>query len=164
MVRYNSSMALPIQVMAYSGYKPNERPCTFLIEEDLYDIHEVIQRWREPFFEFFKVRTTNGKKFVLRCERDTEEWALCSEYDCAELMCRPSIELIVVDAVTVRRAEGLMESCQHCYPNEADTPFDWLIAEVTGKHGKYDFVMAEVARCPICKQPVSEGTLVERKD
>src|SRR5690349_15818520 len=135
MLRYNSSMALPIQVTCYSGYKPNERPCTFVIDEVLYDIHEVLARWYEPDHLFFKVLTTNGKKFVLRCERNTEEWELCSEYDGAELMCRPSIELIVVDAVTIRKAEKLMASCEQCYPNEADTPFDWLLAEVTGKHG-----------------------------
>jgi hypothetical protein len=156
-------MPLPIQVTCYSGYKPNERPCTFIVDDDLYEIHEVLQRWREPFFEFFKVLTTNGQTFVLRCKRETEEWSLSSEYDGADLMGRPSIELIVVDALSVRRAERLMASCEHCYPDEAGTPFDWLLAEVTGKHGKFDFVMAEVARCPICKQPVTEGTLVEVK-
>jgi hypothetical protein len=156
-------MALPILVLAYSGCKPNERPCTFVIDELLYDVHEVLQSWREPLCDYLKVLTTNGRKFVLRCERDTEEWELCSDYDGAELMCRPSIELIVVDAVTIHRAEKLMESCEQCYPNEADTPFDWLLAKVTGKHGKYDFVMAEVARCPICKEPVMETTLVEMK-
>jgi hypothetical protein len=79
-------------------------------------------------------------------------------------MSRPSIELIAVDAETVHKAEKLIGSCEHCYPDDADIPFDWLLAEVTGKHGMFDFIMAEPARCPICKQPVTEGTLVEQKD
>jgi hypothetical protein len=80
------------------------------------------------------------------------------------LMSRPSIELISVDAHAIHEAERLMESCQQCRPSDAYIPFDWLLGEVTGKHGKYDFVMAELARCPNCNQPVTEGTLVEPKD
>jgi hypothetical protein len=157
-------MALPIQVICYSGYKPNERPCTFLADEQLYDVQEVLQRWREHFFDFFKVRTTSGQTFVLRYEQETEQWTLQAEFDGAVLLSRPGIEVILVDAEAIRKAEGLMESCEHCHSADADSPFDWLLAEVTGKHGMFDFIMAEPARCPTCKQSVTEGTLVERKD
>jgi hypothetical protein len=156
-------MALPIQVICYSGYKPNERPCTFLFDEELYDVQEVLQRWREPFYEFFKVVTTNSHLFVLRYALETEEWTLQADFDGAAVMSRPGIELILVDAEAIRKAETLMECCEQCHPDDADTHFDWLLAEVTGKHGMFDFIMAEPARCPICKQPVKEGTLVEPK-
>jgi hypothetical protein len=157
-------MPLPIQVTAYSGYKPNERPCTLLVDEDLFDMAGVLSSWRDPNFDYFKVLTVDGKTFLLRCEFETQEWELCSEYDGAELMSRPSIELIAVDAETIHKAEKLMESCEQCHPDDTDIPFDWLLAEVTGKHGKYDFVMAELARCPTCKRFVSERTFVERKE
>ena len=55
------------------------------------------------------------------------------------------------------------ESCAHCHPDDAEIPFDWILAEITGKHGRYDFVLTELARCPNCKQPVTEKTLVEPK-
>jgi len=58
---------------------------------------------------------------------------LCSEYDGAELMSRPSIKLIPVDADVVHKAERLMESCEKCHPGDADIPLHWLLAEVTGK-------------------------------
>jgi hypothetical protein len=32
-------------------------PC---VDQELYDVREVLQRWLEPFFGFFKVLTTNG--------------------------------------------------------------------------------------------------------
>ena len=46
-------------------------------------------------------------------------------------------------------------------PSEPEIPFNWILAEITGKHGRYDFVLTELARCPNCKQPVTEKTLVE---
>jgi hypothetical protein len=59
-------MPLPILVTAYSGYKPNDRPCTFVVDEELYYVHEVLERWYELDHLFFKVLTTNGKKPALR--------------------------------------------------------------------------------------------------
>ena len=49
-------MPLPIIVTAYSGYKTNERPKSFLVDEDWYDIASIEDRWLEPDFEYFKVR------------------------------------------------------------------------------------------------------------
>jgi len=37
-------MSLPIHVTAYSGYKANERPRDFTVDEDLYEIAEVEDR------------------------------------------------------------------------------------------------------------------------
>jgi hypothetical protein len=157
-------MSVPIHVSAYSGHKANEYPCSFIVDEDLYVIQEVLQRWYEPSLSFFKVLTTDGKAFVLRYKESIDEWTLTSRFDGAELMGRPSIKLISVDAKAIHKAERLMECCERCHPDEAYIRFDWLLAEVTGKHGKYAFVMAELARCPNCSQPVTEGTLVEPKD
>jgi hypothetical protein len=38
-----------------------------------------------------------------------------------------------------------IESCEHCHPDDAEILFDWLLAEVTGKRGPYDFVLSEPA-------------------
>lgn len=154
-------MALRIEVTGYSGSKGNERPCRFILDGEPYIIHEVLQCWREPNRTFFKVLTTNGKKFLLRCRHKTDEWVLSSDYDGEELLSRPNIELIPVDRRTIYKAERLIRSCQRCDPADAETPFEWLLAKVTRKHGKYGFVMAELAHCPICKLPVTERTLVE---
>jgi len=59
-------MSLPIHVTAYSGYKANERPRDFTVDEDLYEIAEVEDRWYEPEAMYFRVRTTEGKRFILR--------------------------------------------------------------------------------------------------
>jgi hypothetical protein len=158
------AVGLLIQVIAYSGYKGNERPCSFLIDGHLYDIEEVLKSWCETYRTCFKVVTTDGKLLVLRYTANVDEWTVGSEFDGSDLMSRPNIELIAVDTETVRKAESMMESCEQCHPDDADIPLDWLLAEVTGKEGRYDFVMPEFARCPTCRRFVSEGTLVERKD
>src|SRR5215475_15079359 len=73
-----------------------------------------------------------------------------------ELLVRPSITLVTVDADVVRRAEKLIESCEHCHPDDAEIPFDWILVEVTGKRGPYEFMLSEPARCPNCKHTITE--------
>jgi hypothetical protein len=39
--------------------------------------------------------------------------------------------------------------------------FDSILAEVTGKHGAFEFVMSEPAHCPNCRADLTEKSLVE---
>ena len=71
-----------------------------------------------------------------------------------KLLARPSIELVTVDSAITKKAEQQIESCEHCRPADAEIPFDWLLAEVTGRRGTVDVVLTESARCPNCKQPI----------
>ena len=87
--------------------------------------------------------------------------SLQSGFDGDELLSRPGITLITVDADVIHQAERLIESCEHCHRDDAEIPFDWLLADVTGKRGAYEFVLSEPAHCPNCKQPITEKTLVE---
>src|SRR5262249_9984089 len=61
----------------------------------------------------------------------------------------------------IHRAEREVESCEYCHPDDAEIPFDWLLAEVTGKRGAFEFILSEPARCPNCKHEITEKTLVE---
>src|SRR5215510_14233957 len=99
-------MALPIHVDAYSGYKANERPIRFDLDEDTYEIASIEDRWQDPEAEYFKVRTTDGKLYLLRYDERTDEWTLQSGFDGDELLARPSIEVISVDAKGIREAES----------------------------------------------------------
>ena len=47
-------MSLPVYVDAYAGYKPNERPRQFLLDEDIYEIAAVLDQWYEPAATYFK--------------------------------------------------------------------------------------------------------------
>jgi hypothetical protein len=71
-------------------------------------------------------------------------------------LARPSIELVTVDVDVIRRAEKKIESCEHCHPDDAEIPFDWILRDVTGNQGAVEFILTEAARCPNCKQPLTE--------
>jgi hypothetical protein len=157
-------MSLPIRVDAYSGYKATERPEAFTLDEQVYEIAAVLDQWYEPSATYFKVQSTEGKTYLLRHNEPSDEWTLQSGFDGDELMTRPSIELVTVDSSIVRNAEQQIESCEHCHPHDVEIPFDWLLADVTGKRGAYEFILIEPARCPTCKHPVTEKTLIDRKD
>ena len=157
-------MSLPIYVDAYSGYKANERPRQFTLDEEMYEIDAVLDQWYEPSATYFKVQSTEGKTYLLRYDEEADEWTLQSGFDGDELLARPGIELVTVDSVIAKKAEQHIESCEHCHPDDAEIPFDWLLAEVTGKRGPYEFMLSEPARCPNCKHEITEKTLVEPED
>jgi hypothetical protein len=157
-------MSLPIHVDAYSGYKAIERPRQFVLDDEIYEIAAVLDQWYQPYATYFKVQTAEHKTYLLRYDHETDEWTLQSGFDGDELLARPSITLITLDADTIRRAEQQIESCEHCHPNDAEIPFDWILADVTGKRGPYEFMLTEPARCPNCKHDITEKTLVEPKE
>ena len=128
------------------------------------EIDVVLDQWYEPSATYFKVQSTEGKTYLLRYDEEADEWTLQSGFDGDELLARPSIELVTVDSVIGKKAEQQIESCEHCHPTDAEIPFDWLLAEVTGKRGPYEFMLSEPARCPNCKHEITEKTLVEPRE
>jgi hypothetical protein len=156
-------MSLPVYVDAYSGFKANERPEAFTLDEEVYEIATVLDQWYEPSAMYFKVQSSEGKTYLLRYDELADEWTLQSSFDGDELLVRPSIQLVTVDSASAKQAEQQIDSCEHCHPDDAEIPFDWLLAaEVTGRRGAVDFVLTETVRCPNCKHEINEKTLIER--
>src|SRR5215471_18602725 len=121
-------MALRIYVDAYSGYRANERPRMFDLDGEVYEIAAVLDRWYEPSATYFKVRTTDFRVFILRYDEQAHEWTLQSGFDGDELLARPRIELVPVDADLIRQAEKLIDVCEHCddlVEAIVIVPFDW---------------------------------------
>jgi hypothetical protein len=85
-------MSLGIYVDAYSGFKANERPVRFWLDETLhatdltgtYEIEAVEDRWYDPNGEYFKVRTVEGKRYILRYVEREDQWTLQRGFDGAE--------------------------------------------------------------------------------
>src|SRR5262249_54391181 len=82
-------MSVPIYVEAYSAYKANERPIRFDLDDRTYEIAAVEDRWQDPNAEYFKVRTVDGKRYLLRYDERADEWTLQSGFDGDELLARP---------------------------------------------------------------------------
>jgi hypothetical protein len=157
-------MSVPIHVDAYHGYKANECPRQFVLDEQVYQIAAVLDQWYEPTATYFKVQSVEGKMYLLRYDEETDEWTLQSGFDGDDLLAMPSIELVTIDPATAEKGEQLIESCEHCHPDDAEIPFDWILADVTGKRGAYEFMLSEPARCPNCKQAITEKTMIEPKE
>jgi len=75
-----SKMSVPIHVDAYSGYKANERPRQFMLDDEIYEIYAVLDQWYEPSAIYFKVQSTEGKTYLLRYDEATDEWTLQSGF------------------------------------------------------------------------------------
>jgi hypothetical protein len=154
-------MSLEIHVDAYSGCRANERPRQFCLDDDVFEIAEVEDRWYDQNAEYFKVRTVNGKYFLLRCDAQTSEWTLQSGFDGAELLARTSITLVTADPLAIRESEQRIAGCERCRPDHAGLPFDWILADVLGKQGPYEFILSDAGHCPKCKSVLTERMLVE---
>src|SRR5262249_39904904 len=130
-----STMSLRICVDGYSGWKANERPTRFHLDDETYEIALIEDRWQgqEPSEEYFPVRTTAGKVYLLRYDEHADEWRLQSGFDGAELLARPGIELISAGPLAVHEAESRISGCEQCRGDEAHIPFDWILADVLNK-------------------------------
>jgi hypothetical protein len=134
-------MSLRIYVDAYAGYRANERPRQFCLDEDVFKIEEVEDRWYDPNAEYFKVRTVDGKRYLLRCDAQTSEWSLQNGFDGAELLARTSITIVTVEPQAIREAVQRIAGCEQCRPEQSELPFDWILADVLDTHGAHEFIL-----------------------
>ena len=122
--------ALPIYVDSYPGCPANERPKQFTLDDDIHDIAAVEVKRLHGDVELFQVRTTEGKRYLLRYDQQEDTWTLQGDFDSPELFARPGIEVVTVDAAQIREAERKIEGCEHCHPDDAEIPFDWILSKV----------------------------------
>ncbi|MFB3825762.1 MAG: hypothetical protein ACE15B_03300 [Bryobacteraceae bacterium] len=63
-----------VRVFCHSGHAAEERPVRFEIDGVTYGVIEVTAQWRTPEDDFFKVRASDGKLYVLRRNRAADVW------------------------------------------------------------------------------------------
>jgi hypothetical protein len=69
---------------------------------------------------------------------------------------------VLIDAATLRKAERLIESREHCNPDGAEIPFDNILDRVTASDPSVtDYILEMPAKCPDCRREILEKTLVE---
>jgi len=70
--------------------------------------------------------------------------------------------VIVIDAATLREAERVIESCEHCNPTGAEIQFNCILDRVTDSDPSVtDYVLEQPAKCPKCRHDILEKTLIE---
>ncbi len=64
------------RVIAYSGYKANERPICFLMGGVRSAVKEIRARWSEEHDDHFKVVAEDGYEYHLKWHRTLDEWVV----------------------------------------------------------------------------------------
>jgi hypothetical protein len=67
---------LCIAVECYAGYRGDETPLRFRLGDRLIEVAEVVDRWLAPDHRYFKVRTSEGERYILRSDTTTGVWEL----------------------------------------------------------------------------------------
>ncbi|MFH1490425.1 MAG: hypothetical protein ABII06_16075 [Pseudomonadota bacterium] len=68
-----------IQVVAYSGYKANERPLRFTLEGRKLEVRQVLSRWTEEEADCFRVLAEDKKVYLLTWQRSLDRWRLVED-------------------------------------------------------------------------------------
>lgn len=69
-----------MQVRCYSGYKADERPVSFLLQDgERRTVENVIDQWYGEDHTYFKVLADDHMVYLLRHDRSLDEWALVTK-------------------------------------------------------------------------------------
>ena len=73
-----------ITVECFAGYKADEYPKYFHLENNKFEIYEIVDRWYNhtgsqdsPVSNYFKVVTTSGQEFIIKHDLESDGWYLC---------------------------------------------------------------------------------------
>jgi hypothetical protein len=69
-------MSKKIVVKTHSGYKADEYPKSFIMNNVCYTVMDIEDRWYDPGYSCFKVFTDDGKRYILKNDTKTDEWYL----------------------------------------------------------------------------------------
>lgn len=74
---------IQVRVECYSGYKADECPRCFHLENMRFEIEAITDRWYQaetkpgfPKADYFKVQTTDGRQYILKHEHVSGNWYL----------------------------------------------------------------------------------------
>jgi len=70
--------------------------------------------------------------------------------------------IVLIEEDDLRKAERLIEPCEHCNRGGAEIPFDNILDRVTGSDPSVtDYILEAPAKCPNCRRDILEKTLIE---
>ena len=75
---------IPIKVESYSGYKADEYPKSFPLNDRFYEIIEITDRWYQgyidpdvPASDYFRVKIESGDQYLIKHDLEENVWYLC---------------------------------------------------------------------------------------
>jgi len=71
---HKDSKYTQIEVVAYSGYKANERPLYFVRDGKKFQVTKILDRWVEQDHNYFKILAEDGHVVTLKWHRYLDIW------------------------------------------------------------------------------------------
>ena len=75
----------PIKVKCHSGYKADEYPKSFDLDDKVFEIVDITDRWYQgannpawPVSNYFKVIASDRKEYILKHDLEKDIWYLCN--------------------------------------------------------------------------------------
>jgi len=65
-----------LKVKTYSGYKADERPTNLIIDDKTLKVEKIIDQWRSPGCNCYKVLAENGKVYILKHDLVKDIWCV----------------------------------------------------------------------------------------
>lgn len=70
-----------INVESYSGYKADEKPVGLTIGEKKLRVDRIIEQWRSPDYNYFKIQADDGRGYILKNDNVKGDWVLEKVFD-----------------------------------------------------------------------------------
>ncbi|MEJ2173375.1 MAG: hypothetical protein P8Y76_00260 [bacterium] len=67
---------MKIHVECYAGFRGEQEPRAFTLGERRFEVVEILDRWLDPHYRYFKVSVEDKRKFLLRQDTESREWVL----------------------------------------------------------------------------------------
>jgi hypothetical protein len=64
------------RVKTYSGYIADEKPLSFTIGDKELKVNKIIDRWRDPDCDYFKILCTDSATYILRHNFEDDSWEI----------------------------------------------------------------------------------------
>lgn len=75
---------IPIKAECHSGFKADEYPKCFYVDNNRIEIQEITDRWYQgdnnpewPVSNYFKVIATDGQQYIIKHDLEKDTWYLC---------------------------------------------------------------------------------------
>ena len=65
-----------IKVDCYAGYRGEETPVRFYLGKRCIEVSEVIDRWLDPAYRYFKIKGDDNGIYILRHSTDEDVWEM----------------------------------------------------------------------------------------
>ena len=74
--RFIIKSSMTARVICHAGWKADERPIRFYLDDHEYLVEDVVDQWYGPADTFFKVRASDGNLYILRHGGNEDDWSL----------------------------------------------------------------------------------------